>query len=219
MPLEIKGNAVKHFCGAEGTTGIILKVKLKLLKKDENKSSSLMSFNTITAMYEVVKKLRYDPDILNIEFVDEYCSSLLGWEDKLHILAEFRGAKGEYKSKSSEELWLKRESLLKLVRGQKYFFMEDVQVEEGDKFLNWLRKNKIPSYGAIGLNMFNVLFKEDRLIPEMKNILKVLKGTLGVKFGYGVLKKEYFDKDNAKRFHALKTHYDPKNMMNRGKLI
>lgn len=218
MPLEIKGEAVKHFCGAEGNTGIIIKAKLKLLKKDENKSSSLLQFNTITAMYDKVKELRSDPDILNIEFVDEYCSSLLGLEG-MHLIVEFRGDKGQHKGKDSEDLWAKRESLLKLVRGEKYYHMQDVQVEEADKFLNWLRKNSIPSYGAIGLNMFNVLFKDDRLVPEMKNVLKILKGKLGVKFGYGVLKKEYFNKDDAKRLHALKAHYDPKNMMNRGKLI
>ncbi|MBU4456549.1 MAG: FAD-binding oxidoreductase [Nanoarchaeota archaeon] len=172
MPLEIKGDAVKHFCGAEGNTGIVLKAKLKLLKKEENRSSKLLQFNTITAMYDQIKKLRYDPDILNIEFMDEFCSSLLGFEDKLYVIAEFRGDKGEYKGKDSEDLWLKRETLLKLVRGEKYFQMEDVQVEEGDKFLHWLRKNRIPSYGAIGLNMFNVLFKEDRLVSEMKNVLQ-----------------------------------------------
>ncbi len=219
MPLEIKGNAIKHFCGAEGTNGIILKARIKLLKKDENKSSKLIKFNTITALYESVQRLKRDPDVLNIEFMDGFCSSLLGFSNEFHLLVEFRGSKGDYNAEESEQLWLKRESLLKEVRNNKYCRMEDVKVEQADKFLHWLRKHKIPCYGPIGVNMFNVLFKDERQVPELKKVLKLLNGEIGAKFGYGFLKKEYYDKDKAKRQHALHAYYDPKNIMNRGKLI
>jgi len=105
---------------------------------------------------------------------------------------------------------------------KRYTVFEDPWIPDTEiaKFLNHLRKGNIPCYGHIGINLFHPAFKENsRSIEETKSIVKSLCGRFGNEYGFGAIKKEYISPELVKRIHALKAYYDPKNIMNRGKLV
>lgn len=219
MCLTLKGPAVLHFCGTEGTTGIIVRAKLRLLAEQVQKSVSLLSFNTFAAMEEKIAELKNDPAVRNMEFLNEYCSALIGFEEKNHLIVEYEGTNGSLKEEEAKEVWEAREKLPRLLRQRHFSRTEDAYVPDYVKFLYWMGKNHVPCYGHIGVSVFHPVLKDEATALELERVLKSVGGKLGAKYGYGLMKKEHLGKEDAKRLHALKANYDPKNIMNRGKVI
>ncbi len=216
MLVKLKDEAVSHVIGMEGLTGIIIKVRLKLSELVES-SIDMMQFNTITALVNELQMLKQNPEVINIEYLSNQCSSLMGLEDKHILMVEYNNDSGELKD--IKKLWGQRLKLPKLLKQQNYKLVEDVTIKDYAKFLYWLWKNNVPCYGPIGVNTFFPTFKENLMLEQMKSFIKNLNGNLGSVFGYGYAKKEYINKEKRLRIMSLKAYYDPKNIMGRGKLI
>lgn len=221
MCLKLKGDALKHVVGMEGSTGIIVSAKLKLLEKEDEKSITMLGFNTLTAMQEKLLELRADTSVRNIEFLDDICSEMLGFAPKLHLIVEYEGSKGNLKEAEAREVWSAREQLPFLLGQRKHLAADDLLLpfESIPKFLHVLRKDNVPCYGPIGLGILYPVFREDNSMAERFRALYSQFGAkLGVKYGHG-RRRQTMNDEKSKRVLELKAHYDPKNLFSRGKLI
>ena len=220
--MKIRGEKIKNFCGLEGTTGIVVRARLKLAKLPEQRSMSLLRFDSITHLVEKLHSLKKD-NIIALEYADKYCSNLVGLGDFNHLIIEYEGDGGEIKGEKMKELWKKRDNMYTSVASRGYSVVEDPQIplESIDKFLYWLQKSDIPTYGHIGVGIIHPHFRDHKsnLIKEMFVVVKKLKGNVSGEHGIGLLKKEYLDAEYVNNFKKIKEVYDPNNVLNRGKII
>lgn len=220
--MKIKGDKIKNFCGMEGTTGVVVRARLKLIKLPEQRSISLLSFESITHLVEKLRSLKKD-NVLALEYIDKYCSNLVGLGDSNHLMIEYEGDEGEFKGEKAQELWKKREELYTSVTSRGYSVVEDPQIplESIDKFLYWLQKSEIPTYGHIGIGIVHPHFRDNKskLIEEMFTVVKKLKGNVSGEHGIGLLKKSYLDAEFLNDFKKIKEVYDPNNVLNKGKIL
>lgn len=219
--LKIKGDKLKNFCGLEGTTGVVVEARLKLAKLSEQRSIYLFKFDTITNLTERFNELKKE-NVLALEYIDKFSSNLVGLGDFNHLIVEYEGDKGNIKDEEMQEVWKMREKLNPAVAAKGYVVAEDpwIPLKSIDKFLYWLQKNDIPTFGHIGVGVVHPHFKKDsKLVEEMFAVVKKLKGKVSGEHGIGLLKKDYLDEETAENIRKLKEVYDPNNILNGGKLI
>lgn len=222
--LKIHGEQLNDFIGKEGTTGLIVKATLRLTEIPEVKTISLLSFNDINNLIEQLDYLKRNGDISSIEYIDKITSELIGLPSKFHLLVEYESDAGEIKDQSKiQELWKKRDNVYPVLTKKGYTKIEDplIPSEKMAQFLYWLEKNNIPSYGHIATNIIHPQFKPTQkiTIDAMYRVVKDLKGSVSGEHGIGLLKKQYIDQNFKIEIEKLKQKYDPKNVMNIGKII
>jgi FAD/FMN-containing dehydrogenase len=220
--MKIGKEKIKDFCGKEGTTGIIVKAKLKLIDQQKEISLAILGFDNLTNLVEKVSELRKNKNVSIIEYIDKHTSGLAGLGEKYHLMIEYESGEGNIKGHEMGEVWRMRESLYPLVAESGYIVIEDpeIDLENIDKFLYWLQKNEIPTFGHISIGVVHPHFKKDSpQIKEMFEIVKSLKGNVTGEHGIGILKKEYIEKGKIDEIKKLKKTYDEKNTLNKGKII
>lgn len=217
---KLTGDSMRHFVGLEGATGIIAKAKLKL-ETPEKKSFSVLSFNTIDAMNDYLDERSNNP--IRTDLLDEVTSELLGFEPKLHLIEVHQEGVGTVKDENESELLDNlHETLDWKLKKKGYSIIESpgLPEENVEKMIYWLRKNNVPSYAHLGCNIFLCYFKDNsREIEQFRQVVKNLKGNLAHGFGFGLKYKDLISQDDKKRIEMLKESYDPKNIMNRGKML
>ncbi|MEM4266678.1 MAG: FAD-binding oxidoreductase, partial [Candidatus Nanoarchaeia archaeon] len=175
--MKIKKEKVKDFCGKEGTTGIITKAKLRLIEKPKMVTMSILSFENLTNLVEKVKELRKNKNVTVIEYIDKITSKLAGMDEKYHLMIEYESGEGNIKGTEMEEVWQMRIGLYPLIAKEGYVVIEDpeIDIEKIDKFLYWLQKNNIPTFGHISTGVVHPHFKKDSpLIKEMFDMVQTL---------------------------------------------
>ncbi len=220
--LKIGKEKIKDFCGREGTTGVILKAKLRLIDKPKEVSLSLLKFDSINKLIEKVKELRNNKIVSAIEYIDRITSESAGLGDKYNLIVEYESNEGEIQGKDMEAIWNMRDGLYPLVAGKGYTVIEDpeISMEEMDKFLTWLEKNEIPTFGHISIGVVHPHFKKGSpKIGEMFGLVKSLKGGITGEHGIGILKKQFLEEEKKDEIRKLKQIYDKGNILNRGKII
>ncbi len=214
----------KNFCGTEGTTGIIVKAKLRTLPAESPRSLSILSFNTITNMMEKVDEFKQNEHVKMILYMDDICSSLVGLGQSIHVFVEYDNDEGNFKNASEVESAIELiESLDGLLKADKKVLREDPRVPQADlpKFLNWLRKYNIPSFGHVDVGVIHPYFSENSSyeINELYKVVKSVNGSVGWEHGLGLLKKGHASPERKRKAEVLKGSYDPSNMMNAGKVL
>jgi glycolate oxidase/D-lactate dehydrogenase len=220
--IKVRKENVSDFCGKEGTTGIIIKAKLKLTEKIQGNTLSVFSFDNIGSTIEKVKELKQD-DITALEFLDKYTSVLAGFEEKNHLIVEYNNDEGQIDDKEEiKQIWEARDSIAPKLMSEGLTFIGDpkLEIDNLGKLLVWFKRNKIPCFGHIGTGIIHPHFKpHDLKIEEMFTLLKELNGDISGEHGIGLLKKKYISKEFAEKIRELKRKYDPNNILNRGKII
>ncbi len=220
--LKIKGEKIRDFCGMEGTTGIVVQATLKLTKLPKERTVSILSFDNITKLVERLNKLTKE-NILALEYLDKFSSQLVNLGEANHLIIEYEGGEGNIQGEEISAVWKMRDGAYPAVASKGYTIIEDPQVPLNsiDKFLYWLQKNKIPTFGHIGIGVVHPHFKKESapLIEEMFAVVKKLKGSVSGEHGIGLLKKPYVSKAKVERIKKLKEIYDPMNILNKGKII
>ncbi|RLI67198.1 hypothetical protein DRO91_10525 [Candidatus Heimdallarchaeota archaeon] len=218
--LKIKGKAIKNFCGAEGSTGIVVRAKLRLAQKPRQRTLSILKFNTITAMMEKIEELEKNENVKNLIFIDEICSELLDFDERNHLVVEYDNDDGNIQEEDeSNTVWNMLENLRHIVIQQRLPRVEDpcIPLTDMGRFLYWLKKRNIPSYGPVGAGTVYTFFQKDsREIEEMYKTVRKLNGRISYSHGLGILKKNYAAKEEAAKIIALKQIHDPELIMNKG---
>lgn len=221
---KFKAEEAGDFCGTEGIAGVIVRAKLRVLHIVSGRSLSVLSFNTITAMMERVNELKKDGNVKMIVYLDDSCSELVGLGSSIHLFVERVLLEGETDDGvDSAEAFAMLDSLDGKLKSAKRVLREDTMVPSSElpKFLNWLRKYNIPSYGNVDVGLVHPYFAEhsDYEIGELYKTVKSVNGSVGWEHGLGLLKRGHASPDRARKLEILKRHYDPSDLMNRGKVL
>ncbi len=220
--IKIGKEKIKEFCGKEGTTGIIIKAKLKLVEKPKEVTLSILSFDNLTSLVEKVRELVKNENVSIVEYIDRITSEWAGLGNKYHLMIEYENGDGNIKGGEMKEVWKMRESLYPIVAEKGYTTIEDpeVSIDQIDRFLHWLQKNEIPTFGHISIGVVHPHFKENSpQIKEMFKIVETLNGSVTGEHGIGIMKKEFFQKEKEEEIKKLKKIHDKKNIFNRGKIV
>lgn len=210
-----------HFCGTEGTIGIITKAKLKLTELASTYSLDYFKLETISDMFDVYDSL--DKDKLRaVEYIDKVASRIAGLSPYYHLLIEYNDSTGQiFNETEIENIWKMRKQTGIKLSAEGYTIKEDPKIPQDKipEFIRWLEEHDIPSFGHIGIGIIHPDFKDSELLDEMYGLVKELGGEVSGEHGIGLKKKEYVTDDFKKRIIKLKTRYDPKNILNPNKLI
>ncbi len=221
---KLAGEEARSFCGTEGIAGVVVSAKLRTLPVEAQKSMTILSFNTLTTMMEQVEELQKNEHVKMILYVDDLCSSFLELEPKMHLFIEYDNDEGNLKNAFEVDSAIGMiESLDGILHLNKRVVREDPMVprQELAKFLNWLRKYNIPSYGHIDVGVIHPYFAEnsDYERSELYKVVRSVQGSVGWEHGIGLLKKDFLSPERRKRLEVLKRNYDPDNLMNMGKVL
>jgi|GEM_PF-327054 len=220
--VKLSGNKAKDFCGTEGTLGIIIEAVLNLTEKKEEESLTLKACPSID---EVIKTVLEEKDKASfLEYICPLSSQLAGLQETHHLMIGYQDTSGEITSPEKiKELTTLRESLGPLRASAGYTLIEDPWVpEEGlKKVLNWLMQNKIPTVAHIGCGILHPRFSEENknLVPKLHALVMSVNGLASGEHGYGIKKVKYVPDEFKQKLKKLKEEYDPKGIMNPGKII
>ncbi|MBL7051663.1 MAG: FAD-binding oxidoreductase [Nanoarchaeota archaeon] len=221
--LDLSPVPARSFIGTEGVMGIVCRVKLKVLTKPMMKTVSIFKFNTLRVLLEKIKELENDENVLEMYYLDEFCSNLLELGGEMHLIVELKDESGLIKNKDEiNSLNEMKKTLQHLLVNKRYGQKEDVKIpmEAMSKFLFWLRKNNVPSFGYLKLGIVHPCFRDYSNLPkEMYQIVKRLEGELKGDYPMGIKKKELIPKKVQEQLDILKNQFDPARIFNRGVLI
>ncbi len=212
----------KDVIGKEGMLGVIIKAKLKLTYKVSETSLTVFKFNTSEELSEKVFELKGNEHILSMEFINELAAKLSGLEEKYYLIVEYFGDDGKIIDKSKKRSILKkREEVPSNLILKGYIFEEDVKipVENLAEFLYWAKHKKVPCFGHVAYGIIHPCLKSREDVKSLYDIVLNLNGELTGEYGIGLLKQDVASAKFKDNLIKLKKTYDPKGIMNMGKLI
>jgi len=223
---KVSGNELKDFVGLEGLTGVIVKACLRTTKEPEKRFLVVKEFEELKPLVRMVDEFRGVKGVSAIEFVSKRACELSGWGDKNLLIIEFSDAKprGDYVEGEARvsEVWFKRDGLGPKLIEAGYPYLEDPKIPHDKllEFLEWFEENSVPVFGHVGVGILHPHFKEgSALITEMYQLVMRLGGWVSGEHGIGSLKKEWLNESKKKELGRLKRVYDPRNIINPGKVI
>jgi len=213
---------IGDFTGMEGITGVIFKARLKLLPKKQ-RSASLVSFDNLNEVQDLVMKLKIREDISAIEFLDKFISGLLGMNDRHHVIIEYESDEGRMKGVEYDRLMRLRNEAYPTLASAGFTRIEDpkILIHKFTEFGEFLQENKVPFFGHLGVGIIHPVFRKEQgeLIREMIKLAKKLHGQVSGEHGIGLAKKEFLEAGDIKLIQRIKNRHDPLGRLNCGKVI
>ena len=210
---------IGEVCGLEGITGIITKIKLKVIPLVE-RSASIFQSNDIEEVFVVAKRLRLEKHIVMLRFYSPYFSKLLGFPEKYNIIVGFDNEHGKIKDNEYIELFNKiRKDYYKLYK-EDYRDSEDPKFlfEKVKEFVLFLDKFNVPYSGDLNLGIIYPFFNDDLKKQEVVKMIDRMNGRPG-SYGIGLKRKKRIDNLQKKIIRRIKLRHDPFLKLNKGKLI
>ncbi len=211
--------------GMEGTTGIITKAEIRLAKPTRIKSLSIFSSDDINSIIRSAKRYSSFKTVISMDFYDKNTASLFDLDDRYHLFISFSDNTGKYKEETQikkKQSWLKG---FESVFFEKKFPIVDeirIRIDKLQDLSGILEKNKVPFYGDLGQGIIRLRYMHKKE-EELKD--KVLRkcSKIGAKAcngsSFGMRKKSYVPNSHKNLLKDNKKKYDPKDIMNRGKVI
>jgi len=220
---KITKTQLSDFAGLEGTTGIIIKAKLKLTSKKQ-RTADFLCFETIDEVLNLTKELKRNSDVSMLEFFGKQISEWLDLGKKYHLLVEYESNKGKLKDDEYKKILHVKDLLYPLVAKKDFSRIEDPRIlslGNVKQLILWLEQNKIPVFGHLGVGILHPCFlkEQGKLVSELMRLVKKLHGNVTGEHGIGLLKKEFLDLTEKRLCQAVKNRNDPQNKFNPGKII
>ncbi|MBI2630349.1 FAD-binding oxidoreductase [Candidatus Pacearchaeota archaeon] len=220
--LKIKKSDLEDFSGMEGITGVIVSAKLKLEPKIK-RTTSMFSIETLDSVAETAKKYKDNKEVSEIEILDKTTSSLLGLEEKYHLIVEFENEEGELKGKDYDYIMNLRDRAYPALANIGFSHIEDPEIsfQKFKEFAEFLESERIPFFGHLGVGIIHPVFMQNQKnkIQRMFEVVKRFKGQITGEHGVGIIKKEFLDSINKKIIERIKNRHDPLCKMNCNKVI
>lgn len=222
--ITVFGKKKRIFSGREGTTGIIVKARLRLRPIPKEFSMTLHEFDNPEDMMQKVSEARDDTDVCAIEFMDSILHKLEGFKEDYLLIVEYIGLKGEIKDPAKlQEIWKERDKAYGILSSKGYKSIEDPMIPEENmaEFLRWLKDNSIPAFAHVGYGIIHPCIAPDKteLMEEMYTVVRDLHGKVSGEHGIGILKSRFLNEEEKKEHIRLKDIYDKNRILNRGKIV
>ncbi len=214
-------NDAKRFIGTEGCCGVIVEATLNLVEKKEH-STDLFKFSDLNSALSKLQELKEDKSVAEIAYVNTLASELAGMGGQEHLLVKYSGGKkGVIDPAEADVLWHKYGNIYSVLVKAGYPRIEDPIFENGGvkRFVDWLAKQGIPCYGNIAAGSVHPHLKNINDVEKVAKIVAELKGQMVGEHGVGLLRRRYAPFATTHNVRELRAKYDPKSIMNRGKVI
>jgi hypothetical protein len=210
---------IGEVCGLEGITGIITKIKLKVIPLVE-RSASIFQSNDIEEVFVVAKRLRLEKHIVMLRFYSPYFSKLLGFPEKYHIIVGFDNQNGRIKGNDYADLFNKIRKDYYKIYEKGYRDSEDPKFlfEKLKEFVLFLNKFNVPYSGDLNLGIIYSFFNDDLKKKEVVKMIDRMNARPG-SYGVGLKRKKRIDNLQKKIIRRVKLRHDPFLKFNKGKLI
>ena len=166
--------------------------------------------------------LKNNKEAIAIELITKTAAKFAGLDNKHHLIVGYIGIEGSVKDNiEMRRIWDVRKNIFKSLASNDYFFIEDpyLPAENLLEFLYWLEKNGIPCFGPVGVGVLHPCFKDREIIKQMEEQVITLRGSIGKRFGFGILKKEHVHEVLKDELRKQKEMFDPANILNRDKVV
>jgi len=212
-------NEARRFVGTEGCCGIIIEATLNLEKK-VNFSTDLFKFADLNSLINKYRELMQDKEVSGIMFINSMAAQFAGLSRHEHLIVRYSSGKGKIDPAEADEIWHRYENLHSILVAAGFPRAEDPIFETGrEKFADWIGKQGFPCYGNIAAGSFHPYLKAQEDVDKMSKIVSELKGQMVGEWGVGVLRRRYVPFSVSHSVKELKVKYDPKNILNKGKVI
>ncbi len=226
----IDGTGKKHIIkdidklwGSEGTLFVITHIKMRVVNKNEYRSYTIKSFNSlIDALVEGNRALN-ESSIVRVDLYNPIISQLLKLPKKWHLVKAYDQPVGHYRTK---EAIAPLPTNLDRVHFHLYsmgFVSQESWVDKNTFFevLNKATKSKIPALLHLHNNYIHFYTEFSQDMSQLSEIYKfmLLHASLPGGHGYGILKKKFVPLHIKRKFFKLKEIYDYNNVLNPGKII
>lgn len=220
---QLTGEQLDNAVGREGVTGFILDAILKLASIPPRRSLSLRAFASDDELLAERSRCLPNETLSAMEYVNRHAAALIGWESLPHLMMEWDGEDGEiFAPARIAELWQARDGLYPRLAQSGYPLIEDPQVEGQSglaALLEWLDSQNIPAFGHLGMGIVHPCFTiGDSRLDDLYRLTAEHGGRVSGEHGIGLKKKEWASASYRDEIHQLKAIYDPRNVLNRGKL-
>ncbi len=215
---------VKKFCGSEGTLGVIVKAKLRIVKLPGKLTLDVYKFDNTAELINTLVKLRSKKThLLSLEVLDKLTSSFLGLEDRYHLIVEYDNNSGSIRNEEEIKEWDElRDKAYAVIAGKGFIRIQDPQFKEAESlkiFIEYLEDECIPFFGHISIGVLHPCVSDGFNLKKFYEKVLSLGGSVSGEHGIGLSKKEYVSEEFK---HALEFHkksLDRNNIMNRSKVL
>jgi glycolate oxidase len=220
--LDIGRRGLCRFAGTEGIGGIVVEAKLKIHPKIKRKSLTIRHYPDLRRAVEEVKRRLSDKNLIACEFINPILYDMAGRGRNYFLLFEYIGKKAEVRGKKGmEKYWKIREGCYDTLMRNGWKTISDPWIPHKNRFrfLAWCEKKGLPAFGHLGHGVFHVHLKNKRKMSGMYGLVNKLGGEVSGEHGIGMLKRKYLNAERREELRRLKKCYDPKGILNRGKVI
>jgi len=212
----VRGKKRFDVIGREGTTGIIVGLRLKLKQIPSEVSIDLIEVENEKDINQQARRISQEEGILLLEYLDKQSSQAIGLRLREMLLVAYTDMRGSIHDPDRvRRLIRSRKGLRMTLHNRGFTAYEECTVEEPYllKFLKVCAEKGLVCFGHLGLGLLVVAGRKSE---RLRNLIISMKGVPGGKYGYGRLKKEYVPHAVRHEVMMLKERLDYKNIMNRG---
>jgi hypothetical protein len=184
---------------------LIALIILEGLEKQETNSIDYFYFSKPSRMIKAINELKLNNKVKSFRFLDNSFNILEDENMRIHLIVEYKDAFGKIQDKT------KFNDILNKLKFS-YTYDAYVDIVKLGEFLDFLHNKQI-SYYSIN----NSIYTDVEDPKEMYSKLFNLNGQHVN--GIGISKKDYLLTGFKETFGKKKKHYDPNNVLNRGKVL
>lgn len=219
---ELSKSEATDFVGLEGTTGVMVSAKLRLISKKQRTISILRS-TVLEDLLQISKKLKLNLEVSMILLIGKKLASMSGLENKYHLLVEFESNRGTMKNQEYDDIMRMKKSFYQKMASQGFTLPENPKFfsESLRDMILFLEHRDLPFYANTGSGSIFTCFKPEDIVSrqECRELTKKMRGSISHSFGIGLLNKEFIEKNDREIIKRIKQRHDPNYIFNRGKVI
>ena len=207
-------------CGMEGITGIITKLKLKVLPKIK-RSISIFQTDNLDKILSTARRLKLEKEVVMLELFSKQVSEMIDLPEKYNLIIEFDSDRGKITGSEYERIIKLKEKVYYALIEKQYYNIEDPKFffDKLKEFILYLESNQIPYFGNLGSGIIHPFFKDNEgKRKETIKLIKKMNGKLG-EYGVGTKRKDFLDDFEKKIIQRVKSRHDPFGKLNKGKVI
>ncbi|NOY56067.1 MAG: FAD-binding oxidoreductase [Actinobacteria bacterium] len=220
--VRIGGEELDDVVGREGVTGLIVEATVRLAPLPQRRTVSLFADGDEDALAARRNEWICDPRLTALEYLNRHAAAAIGWEPLPHLLGEFDSDGGELTDPEQiDAVWRARDGLYPVLAGRGYPVIEDPKLDAAglSVLLPWLDTEAIPAFGHLGVGIIHPCFPpDDERIATLYGRVADLGGQVSGEHGVGLKKKAWTTARYRAEVRRLKDTYDPRGVLNRGKL-
>ncbi|MDD5191611.1 MAG: FAD-binding oxidoreductase [Candidatus Nanoarchaeia archaeon] len=207
-------------CGMEGITGIIVRIKMKVIKKIE-RSAAIFQTEILDEALSMARRLKLENDVIMLELFSPETSEILNLPKKYNLIIEFDSQRGKIKGEEYKKIMDLNKNAYFILINQGYYNNEDTKFffDKLNDFILYLESNKIPYISYLGDGIVYSFFR-DYEKEKRKQVIELIR-KMGGKFvnGIGIKRRDLVDSFEKKIINRVKLRHDPFGRLNKNKII